>query len=215
MECSYGCKSEGIFQFKNGKMCCSPNVNKCPGKRDRDRDKKIGKSSGRKGISGIAWNKGLDIENDSVRKASITYKERISSGEIKPSFLNRSHTEETKLLISKSLKGNQNGNHRGDRKLYYNGIRMDSSWEIKTAKYFDENGIKWIYNEKGFILSDGRKYYPDFFIYDSDGNFIKLVEVKGYFREKNRIKFEQFKMEYPTVITELWDKTVLKKLEII
>jgi hypothetical protein len=42
-----------------------------------------------------------------------------------------------------------------------------------------------------------------------------LVEVKGYFREENKIKFEMFKREYPDVAVELWDGKVLKQLGII
>lgn len=132
-----------------------------------------------------------------------------------PSWNGKKHKEESKLKISNSMKGNQNGQHRGDRQSYYKDIRMDSSWEVKTAKYFDDNDIKWSYNECGYILSDGRYYYPDFFIYNNDGKFIKLVEVKGYFREANRKKFEMFKNEYPNIIVELWNKEVLKLKSII
>jgi len=129
-------------------------------------------------------------------------------------FNGKSHTADTVIKISNSMKGNRNANHRGDRQSYYNGIRMDSSWEVLTATYFDANGINWKYNEKGFKLSDGRYYYPDFFIYENDV-FQKLVEVKGYFREANRVKFEMFKTEYPDTLVELWDKPVLKEKNIL
>ncbi len=112
------------------------------------------------------------------------------------------------------MKGNRNANHRGDRQSYYKGIRMDSSWEVKVASYLDSKSITWVYNEKSFVLSDGRHYYPDFFVYQ-DGEFEKLIEVKGYFREQNRLKFELFQKEYPYVIVELWDKSVMKSLKLI
>ena len=35
MECSYGCGKEGIYQFKNGKVCCSQSQNKCEGVKNR------------------------------------------------------------------------------------------------------------------------------------------------------------------------------------
>ena len=39
--CSYGCGQEAKFQFKNGKICCSGNVSKCPEtKRKRSKKKK-------------------------------------------------------------------------------------------------------------------------------------------------------------------------------
>lgn len=141
--------------------------------------------------SQIAWNKGLP-----------------------GLFSGLTHSAESKKKISRSMNGNQNANHRGDRQSYYNDIRMDSSWEVKTARYFDENRIEWKYNERGFTLSDGRVYYPDFFIYENL-QFIKLIEVKGYFREANRLKFEMFLREYPLVKTELWQKQELKDRKII
>ena len=87
----------------------------------------------------------------------------VGRGASPPNWTGKTHTEETKQKISTALKGNQNSQHRGDRQSYYNNIRMDSSWEVKTAKYFDDNKIQWKYNVKGYVLSDGRHYYPDFF----------------------------------------------------
>jgi hypothetical protein len=139
----------------------------------------------------VAWNKGLP-----------------------GTFTGKKHTNGSKAKIAKSMHGNQNANHRGDRQSYYNNIRMDSGWEVKTAQYFDLQGIHWKYNEKGYSLSDGRVYYPDFFIYENS-KFIKLVEVKGYFREANRLKFEMFLREYPNIIVELWQKQELKERKII
>jgi hypothetical protein len=131
-----------------------------------------------------------------------------------PNWAGKTHKEESKQKISAKLNGNQNGNFRRDRQIFYKGIRMDSNWEIKTAKYFDENNFEWKYSVHSFKLSDGRHYYPDFFIYEN-GIFKRLVEVKGYFREENKIKFEMFKREYPDVAVELWDGKVLKQLGII
>jgi hypothetical protein len=112
------------------------------------------------------------------------------------------------------MNGNRNANHRGDRQSYYNGIRMDSRWEVGTAKYFDDNNIVWKYNEKGYKLSNGSYYYPDFFIYEDD-KFVKIVEVKGYFRENNRKKYEMFLSEYPDICIELWQRPKLYELQII
>jgi hypothetical protein len=147
-------------------------------------------NAGKTGLQ-IAWNKGLP-----------------------GTFTGRTHSDETKKKISERMNGNRNANHRGDRQSYYKDIRMDSSWEVKTAQYLDANNIVWKYNVQGFTLSNGKVYYPDFFIYEND-QFIKLVEVKGYFREANRIKFEMFLQEYPEIKTELWQKKELKERKII
>jgi hypothetical protein len=124
------------------------------------------------------------------------------------------HSEETRKKISDKMKGNRNADHRGDRQSFYKGIRMDSKWEVGAARYFDENNIIWKYNEKGFKLSDGRYYYPDFFIYEKDC-FKQLIEIKGYFRENNKKKFEMFLNEYPEIKIELWRGSHLNSLGII
>lgn len=139
---------------------------------------------------------------------------RYKTGELIGSWKGKKHTQIEKRKISEKMKGNKNATHRVDRQNYYNNIRMDSKWEIGVAKYFDRNNITWAYNKQGFILSDGRHYFPDFFIYENN-NLIMLIEVKGLFRLKNKQKFEQFKSEYQDIIIELWDRNKLYKLGII
>jgi len=112
------------------------------------------------------------------------------------------------------MKGNQNANHRGDRQSFYNDIRFDSTWEVGVAKYLDNKKINWKYNVKGFKLSDGRYYYPDFFIYHED-EILMLIEVKGYFMENNKKKFEMFLSEYPSIVIYLFDKSKLIEINII
>ncbi|PJB19001.1 MAG: hypothetical protein CO117_06255 [Flavobacteriaceae bacterium CG_4_9_14_3_um_filter_33_16] len=123
--------------------------------------------------------------------------------------------EERKRKISEYMKGNKHATHRGDRQSYYKNIRMDSKWENGVAKWLDDNKIVWKYSEKGFKLSDNRIYYPDFFIYDLNNNFLKLIEVKGYFRLENQIKFKMFREEYPNINVELWGKDILYQNNII
>ena len=132
-----------------------------------------------------------------------------------PNWEGKTHREESKLRISQALMGNRNGNHRGDRQSYYRGIRMDSRWEVRTAEWLDDMGCYWRYSPRGFQLSDGRHYYPDFFVYDDEGCLDYLIEVKGYFREGNRLKFETFKREYPEIEIRLWEKPQLKELGIL
>jgi hypothetical protein len=108
------------------------------------------------------------------------------------------------------MRGNNNAKHRGDRQSYYNGIRMDSSWEVKVASYLDSQGIKWDYSKKVFLLSKNRSYRPDFVL--SCG---KIIEVKGYWRKANKEKFELWRQLYPDVVCEVWDKTKLKSLGLI
>jgi hypothetical protein len=81
------------------------------------------------------------------------------------------------------------------------GVRR--SWRVDINCY-----------EKGYVLSSGQYYYPDFFIYESN-IFQKLIEVKGFFREKNKQKFLLFLKEYPDIKIELWEKNDLLNFGII
>lgn len=209
MICDYGCGNGSLFVLKNGKKCCSENWNKCPEmKRKKSESLKKAYETGAKQIAktyGMTpWNKGQTKEtNDQVLQQSIKIKGRRLG-----SFV--SHSEETKLRIASTMRGNNNAKHRGDRQSYYKDIRMDSSWEVKVATYLDENNIKWKYGETIFNIDEKRSYRPDFEL--ENGTFI---EVKGYWRKENLAKFSDFQKAHPNVIVEIWDKTKLKELKLI
>ena len=153
-----------------------------------------------------AWNKGLTKETSpSVKINSEKLKGRNFGW--RKGF---GHDDDTKAKISKSMRGNSNANHRGDRQSYYAGIRMDSGWETKVAKYFDNNNIEWKYAPTVFVIDEHRSYKPDFLI-----NGDTYIEVKGYWRKNNLQKFNDWKIKYPTILIEVWDKTKLKNLNII
>lgn len=157
----------------------------------------------------IPWNKGLTSKTDErIKKMSEAASISMTGKTGIP------HREDSKVKISVGMCGNKNATNRVDRQNYYKGVRMDSKWEVGVAMYFDEMGTEWKYSLKGFKLSDGRYYYPDFFIYENE-EFKKLVEVKGYFRESNRKKFNLFLNDYPNIVVELWDKIILRELRIL
>ncbi len=104
------------------------------------------------------------------------------------------------------MKGNKNGATVFRRKkIKYKGLIFKSKWEVNVAKFFDSKNIEWKYEDKIYNLSETTSYNPDFSIYEK-GNFVKHIEVKGYFREENRKKFEDFKFKYPKIKIELWKK---------
>ena len=75
---------------------------------------------------------------------------------------------------------------------------LRSSYEYIYAKFLDRKNIKWNSEIKYFILEDGRKYLPDFFIYD--GDLVKyVVEIKGGYKIYDRGKQDLFK-EYPVIV---------------
>lgn len=199
--CGWGCGNEATLpptKYSKGGRC-TDRVYDCPGY----------KSNHKKNLS--PWNKGKTVHTDDrIRKLSDSAKGKRRGF----SRYGMKHSDETKLLISSKMMGNNNYRHRRDRQFFYKDIRMDSSWEVGVARYFDDNDIVWTHNEKGYLLSTGSYYYPDFHIYE-DGNFVKLVEVKGYFRDNNKKKFLMFKEEYPNIEIELWNKDVLLEKDII
>lgn len=103
------------------------------------------------------------------------------------------------------------------KKCWYNGICFRSTWEVKTARFFDDNNIKWTYEtdiiEVKYIIDNKEKissYRPDFFLIDCK----KYIEVKGLWRKGYKEKFnEAIKIsQYPI---ELWDRNILKRKGIL
>ena len=70
---------------------------------------------------------------------------------------------------------------------------MDSSWEVKMAKWMDENGISWDRNKKRHVFwwtdkeGNKRRYYPDFY----------LPKFDVYLDPKNKYKLlnDQYKLD--------------------
>ena len=148
------------------------------------------------------------ISDEHKKKLSESAKQHIKK--FGSNWVGRSHSQDTKVKIAIKLRGNNNGKHRGDRQSYYKDIRMDSSWEVKVAAYLDQCGICWEYGKTVFPLDDKRSYRPDFIL--SDGS---IIEVKGYWRTENKLKFEEWKLKYPNVKFEVWDKQKLLELKIL
>lgn len=217
MKCSYGCGQEAKYHFKNGKSCCSNSHQKCPA--NKKKYSNPGEKNPMYGKQCIFKGKTKDNYKP-LKEVSKKIKQNYKTGKciIPKSFLNywegRKHTEETKKKIAKKMKGNNFGLGRGTIS-YYNGIKMRSTWEVAVASYLDHNDFNWKYEEKIFDLGNFTSYRPDFFIYDEDRNFVKLIEVKGYFRKENKKKFELFLKKYPNIIVEIWDYSVLKNLNLI
>jgi len=215
MVCHYGCGHEAKYQLKNGNWRCEPKHQQCPA--NRKKYSHPGSKNPMYGKPGAL--KGKTKENcESLKRVSDKIKEHHKNGNCSSSYFldywkGKKHSEETKLKIAKQMRGNTYGKGQGKRTLY-NDIIFRSSWEAKVAKHLDDNNIVWKYEEREFILSERESYRPDFFIYVND-SFVKLIEVKGYFREENKKKFQKFKNKYPHIQVELWDKKVLKNKAII
>jgi predicted nuclease of restriction endonuclease-like RecB superfamily len=83
----------------------------------------------------------------------------------------------------------------GIKKKKYKSIWMRSSWEVAYAKWCDRNRIKWLYEPKTFDLGNCT-YTPDFYLPETD----TYVEIKGYWRDRSKLKFELFKKTYDNIL---------------
>ena len=193
----YYCGQEAHYQLNNGKWCCCKSYQSCP-----ELKKKNSRSLKEKNCFGLkkwnemrkngevsSWNKGLTkYDNQKVKKAAETLKEHYAQGLIKPSFLGRKHTEESKKKCGKGG-GYKHGSGRG-KQGWYKGYWCDSSWELAYVIYNLEHNIYFIRNKEGFEYEFENKkyrYYPDFIL--EDGTY---VEIKGYLDKKNEIKIKSF-----------------------
>ena len=74
---------------------------------------------------------------------------------------------------------------------YYKGYRFRSRLEARWAVFFDAAGIKYEYEPEGFVMSDGTKYLPDFYLPESKTFF----ECKGIMSEFDQHKVDMFVKE--------------------
>lgn len=80
----------------------------------------------------------------------------------------RKHTEEWKQKASERAKKQGFGGWHASRSFDYNGIRLDSSYEVKFAEDLDKNKIKWS-RPKPLLYKlndEEHRYYPDFYLDD-------------------------------------------------
>lgn len=79
-----------------------------------------------------------------------------------------------------------------------NEIYLRSSWEYIFAKWLDSKNMSWIYEGKQYKLSNGEGYRPDFSLLNPDGSLDRIIEIKGFF--KNRLyKVDLMKNDYPDI----------------
>lgn len=93
---------------------------------------------------------------------------------------------------------------------YYNSIWMRSSYEIILAKWLNKNKIEWLYESKTFDLGN-TTYTPDFYLPE----FNLYIEVKGWWRDKAKKKFEEFKQKYCGIRIKIIDKQELQTIGIL
>lgn len=115
------------------------------------------------------WNKGLTADTDErVKRQLATLKKKIKSGELV--YKGHPHTEESKKRLSEYAHKRNLGGWYSSKRFVYQGISLQSTYEVEFAKNLDENNIKWIRPKPFYYVLNGikRRYYPDFYIEDLD-----------------------------------------------
>ena len=97
-----------------------------------------------------------------------------------------------------------------NKNTYYKETRMKSSWGVEFAFLCDKNNIKWEYEPKTFDLGN-TTYTPDFYLPE----FNLYIEIKGFWRDDAKVKFEEFKQKYCGIRIKVIDKIELMKERII
>jgi hypothetical protein len=82
-------------------------------------------------------------------------------------------------------------------------IHCVGSYEVAVVDYLNINKIDYRWQPTAFEMPDSRVYIPDCYLIDED----IWVEIKGYFRDKSKEKWNWFHTKY--LNSELWDKKVL------
>ena len=92
---------------------------------------------------------------------------------------------------------------------FYKGMFSSSTYELAWIIYNLEHNIKFERNTKGFNYEFNNKihkYYPDFILENGD-----YVEIKGYERENDKAKWQQFSHK----LTVLFKKDLVKIFEYV
>lgn len=122
-------------------------------------------------------------------------------------------------FISQWTRNNPNcGGGTNYRKYKYNGVWMDSKWEVELAKWMDENKIEWIRDRKVCQLlwtdkaGNKRRYYPDFYLPKLN---VYLDPKNKYLIGEDRYKIEKVVEE--NKITLFWGllENVKKEIDIL
>lgn len=97
-------------------------------------------------------------------------------------------------LMSNNAKQNINcGGETNYKRYVYNGISMDSTWEVEVAKLMDSLNIKWDRSKKLCLWwyddkNNKRRYHPDFYL----PNFDVFLDTKNkYLMEQDKYKIQK------------------------
>ena len=150
----------------------------------------------------VPWNKGLTKETDN----------RVKNNALKTS-------KARKLLNLKGKNNPRYGKKAAHGKgSHYKQSYMRSTWELAYAKHCIKNHIKYRYEPKAFEIvykyNSKKKegtYRLNFYLLETN----EYIEVKGYWRDDAKVKFNAFKRQYKDIKIKVLKHKELKKKGII
>jgi len=120
-------------------------------------------------------------------------------------FLGKTHSDETKL--KQKNKALASPHRRLRRKMIeYNGIMLDSTWELELAKRLDSLGISWIRPEPIKWIDDKNiehNYFADFY----------LKDYNIYLDPKNPYSIKSQKEKLKCLLTQYKNIIIIETLE--
>lgn len=143
--------------------------------------KKTKKKCGLKNIGRVPWNKGLHKEDNEIVRKNVEAWSQSQRGK-----------RQSEEFVRKRLKNTKKNKYTSCHIRKDLGHLCRSNPEANYCRYLDKLKIKYIYEPKGFRLSNGRLYFPDFYLPEFD----MYVEFKGYMSPKAKEKIELFKKDY-------------------
>jgi len=149
----------------------------------------------------FAGEKNPNYGNDKVKQAweEGRYDHIKRTGKDNPNYGNGEATRRA-WLRGAYINAKQSGlEYTRGKRTEYKGISFKSTWEAEFAKELDEEKLTWSYEPKKFLLSNGKTYLPDFYVYDFD----RYYEIKGFWWPKALAKFNLFLDEYPEIEIEV------------
>lgn len=160
-----------------GKICKNQNSHRnherlCPSNPDRIMRDMSGENNGMYGKR--AWNAGLSKDTDSrVRKIGETLSDKYKLGLIEKSSGVAKTAEaeiERREKLRKATETNEFWKHKKKNVSYYNGHKMDSSYEVIVAQDLDAHNIIWEKPKTFKYTYDGieHRYTADFYLPDYD-----------------------------------------------
>lgn len=182
--------------------------NKCQGKFKRIILDKFCIDCGRK-ICKKSIGRCLKCSNASRRNPVLPHKCIECDNLVRVASAKRCRTCANRLIAKTCEHKPTHGKH-----TMYKDTCFDSTWEANFAKWLDLSGIKWIFEPKGFELIVNKKktkYYPDFYIPEFDC----YIEIKGYWREDAKAKFEVFKKYYSNINIKVFNESMLQSISVI